>query len=181
MDKVDKINQRLQNKRNNALGSNFEKMINAGCKKYANEEVALITKCPENFTAKSKDKKTGKFYGQFYGKAQPDYIGTLHGGRSILFEAKATTADRINKNAVTANQNKILEESYVLGAFCGVCIFLENKSYFIPWSVWRDMKKLFGRQYILSQDIEQYEAVFNGVLSFLELKSGGFIFDKERV
>lgn len=37
----------------------------------------------------------------------------------------------------------------------------------IPWNVWRDMKEMYGRQYLKPDDIEEYKVKFDGAVHFL--------------
>lgn len=54
-----------------------------------------------------------------------------------------------------------------LGALCGVCICIQDDFFFIPWNVWRDMKEMYGRQYLKPDDIEEYKVKFDGAVHFL--------------
>ena len=163
----DRLRQQYQNKMNNAQGQHFEREILAGCKMYERYKIAVIDKTPEPFrvTKKSRD---GVFTGRFSTTAQPDFQGTLHGGRSIVFEAKRTSKDRITRNVLTDTQMDRLEVHNRLGALCGVCISIQDDFFFIPWRVWRDMKELFGRQYIKADDVEQFRVKFDGAVHFLD-------------
>ena len=84
---------RYQNKVNNAQGHFFESAIKAACALYSDRERADVDKTPEPFRVLEKS-RDGKFKGRFTARAQPDFQGTLDGGRSIVFEAKYTTTDR---------------------------------------------------------------------------------------
>ena len=77
---------------NNSLGQKFETLISYACDEYKRQGVAYIKKTPEPFRVLCKKGK-GQFIGQFGNgqNAQPDYTGTLKGGRSIMCEAKATS------------------------------------------------------------------------------------------
>lgn len=172
------ITKKLRGRSNNQQGKIFERYIEAGCKLYQNEEVAVICKVPEGFRVLKKF-GGGRFSGQFIGKAQPDYSGTLNGGRSIVFEAKHTTKDRIKKDVLTVMQENVLNEHYVMGGFSGVVVGIKERAFFVPWEIWRDMKKKYGRQYLTVNDLEEYEIVYDGVLRFLELKNGKFSFEQE--
>ena len=54
-----------------------------------------------------------------------------------------------------------------------------NDWFRIPWTVWKEMKQVFGRKYITQADVEQYRVKRNlGVMDFLrvsEEKSEGKI------
>ena len=58
---------------------------------------------------------------------------------------------------------KDLEESEQLGALCFVLIcFGFDHVYRIPWSVWRDMKTVFGRKYVIEEDVSKYRVPNKG-------------------
>ncbi|KAF5050622.1 Recombination protein U [anaerobic digester metagenome] len=154
-----------QNAMNNAQGHLFESAILAGCNTYRENGRAEINKTPEPFRVLNKG-NDGMFMGRFTVHAQPDFQGTLEDGRSIVFEAKTTTSDRMKRDVLTAEQQKVLESHMNLGAVTGVCI--EDKFFFIPWKVWRDMKEHFGRKYITANDVEEYRVKFNGSVLFLD-------------
>ena len=153
---AEKIRQQYKNKQNNAQGQHFEREILAGCRMYEQKGIATIDKTPEPFRVTSKNHRTGEFTGRFSTHAQPDFQGTLYGGRSIMFEAKRTGKDRITRNVLTDTQMDVLEKHNRLGALCGVCICIQDDFFFIPWNVWRDMKEMYGRQYLKADDIEEY-------------------------
>lgn len=164
----EQLKRQYKNRMNNVRGQHFENEILAGCKIYEQREIAVIDKTPEPFRVTSKNHKTGEFMGRFSKHAQPDFQGTLYGGRSIVFEAKRTTQDRINRNVLTDTQMDILEAHNRFGALCGVCICIKDDFFFIPWDIWRDMKKMYGRQYLKPEDIEKYKVRFDGAVHFLQ-------------
>ena len=105
----DKLKQQYKNRLNNAQGQHFEREILAGCRMYESHGIATIDKTPEPFRVTSKNHRTGEFTGRFSTHAQPDFQGTLYGGRSIMFEAKRTSKDRITRNVLTDTQMDVLE------------------------------------------------------------------------
>lgn len=163
-----RLRQQYKNRQNNARGQHFENEILAGCKLYERHGIATIDKTPEPFRVTSKNHKTGEFTGRFGKHAQPDFQGTLHGGRSILFEAKQTSKDRIARNVLTDTQMEVLEKHSKLGALCGVCICIQDDVFFLPWNVWRDMKELYGRKYLKAEDIEEYKIWPDDAVHFLQ-------------
>ncbi len=163
-----RLRQQYRNRLSNAQGQRFENEILTGCKMYERHNIAVIDKTPEPFKVTSKNHKTGEFTGRFTKHAQPDFQGTLKGGRSIVFEAKQTTKDRITRNVLTDTQMNVLEQHNRLGALCGVCIGIQDDCFFIPWNVWRDMKEMYGRQYLKAEDIEEYKVRFDGAVHFLQ-------------
>lgn len=163
----EKLKQQHQNKLNNAQGHHFEREILAGCRMYEQHKIAVIDKTPEPFRV-SKKSTNGIFTGRFSTPAQPDFQGTLYGGQSIMFEAKRTSKDRIIRNVLTDTQMDVLEKHNRLGAMCGVCISIQDEFFFIPWNTWRDMKEMYGRQYLKTTDIEEYKVRFDGAVHFLQ-------------
>lgn len=164
----EQLKRQYKNRISNAQGQHFEREILAGCRMYEHHGIATIDKTPEPFRVTSKNHRTGEFTGRFSTHAQPDFQGTLHGGRSIMFEAKRTSKDRITRNVLTDTQMEILEKHNRLGALCGVCICIQDDFFFIPWNVWRDMKEMYGRQYLKAEDIEEYKVRFDGAVHFLD-------------
>lgn len=165
-----KARQQYQNAVNNAQGHHFEGYIKAACTLYAERGRAIIDKTPEPFrvTKKSPD---GIFTGRFTAHAQPDFQGTLDGGRSIVFEAKYTTTDRMKRGALTKTQMETLERHNQRGALAAVVIGIQDSFFFIPWWWWRDMKQQAGRLYVTVTDIEQFRVRFNGSVLFLDYKN----------
>ena len=106
---------RYQNTVNNAQGHFFEDAIKAGCAYYSARGRAEIDKTPEPFRVMEK-LGGGIFKGRFTAPAQPDFQGTLAGGRSIVFEAKHTTTDRLKRDVLTGEQQDTLERHAASGA-----------------------------------------------------------------
>lgn len=159
--------QQYQNKVNNAQGHFFEGAIKAACALYSERERADIDKTPEPFRVLEKF-AGGIFKGRFTARAQPDFQGTLDGGRSIVFEAKYTTTDRMKRDVLTQPQQDALERHARRGALAAVCAGIGNDFFFVPWEMWRDMKQLFGRQYVTAADLERLRVKFNGAVLFLD-------------
>lgn len=148
-------NRSYQSGVNNANGADLEKLIKAACEIYASMDIAEIDKTPEPFMCLKKEGE-GVFTGRFTARAQPDFKGTYKGGRSVVFEAKYTTTDRMSKSVVKGKQLECLERHYALNAIVGVCIGIRDRFYMIPWTVWRNMKEVFGHQYLTQEDAEPY-------------------------
>lgn len=170
-----KVQQIQQNRMNNARGHWFESIIQNACRYYRFNGIAEVDKTPEPFRVTEK-RRDGTFTGRFTALAQPDFKGTLKGGRSIAFEAKYTSTDRMKRSVITDEQMKVLESHHNLGAVVGVCCGIGEDFYFIPWEAWRDMKAIFKRQYVKREDIEKWR--IKGQVLFLdyihqEEKEGG--------
>lgn len=164
------IRTQCRNRLSNAQGQHFEREILAGCGRYKDLGLAVIDKTPEPFRVMKKN-PNGVFTGRFTALAQPDFQGTLKNGRSIVFEAKMTLKDRIQRNVLTDTQMQALEAHEGLGAFAAVCVSISNGFYFIPWEAWRDMKDIYGHQYVTPEQIAEYEVKFDGSVRFLEYKN----------
>lgn len=164
--------QRYQNAVNNAQGHSFEEYIKDGCALYSRQGRAEIDKIPEPFRVMEK-LGGGIFKGRFTARAQPDFQGTLAGGRSIVFEAKHTTTDRLKRDVLTGEQQDALERHHSRGAVAAVCAGIGNNFFFVPWEIWRDMKEHFGRKYVTAANLEPFRVRFNGAVLFLDLKHDG--------
>ena len=115
--------------------------------------------------------RAGRFLACYTKQAQPDYKGILKGGRAINFEAKHTDSDRMTFDRVLTAQALRLSRTEALGGIAFVlCSFSGRCFYRVPWAVWRVMKSLFGRKYIIPADLAEYRVPFAapGVLLFLE-------------
>lgn len=159
----------IQGKRSKAVGEHFEQTIEAACEYYKFMGVAAIKKTPEPMKP-IKDLGSGKFVAYFEKRAQPDFKGTLRGGRAILFDAKHTDSDRIKRDAVSEEQEKDFDTNAKLGAECFVLVSFGFREYYkIPWETFKNMKELFGRKYIKPEEITEYRVAYaGGILRFLD-------------
>lgn len=138
------------------MGQNFEMIIDIALKHYEKRKTAFVQKTPEPMKP-IKDLGNGKFIAHYEKCAQPDYKGILRGGRTIIFEAKHTTSEKIEQSRVTPEQSDYLDTYAELGAVCFVLIGFSMRDFYrIPWSVFREMKSHYGRKYVTRSDIEQY-------------------------
>lgn len=163
----EKLVQQYRNKVNNAQGHFFEDAIKRACAYYSERGRADVDKTPEPFRVMEKS-RDGIFKGRFTARAQPDFQGTLDGGRSIVFEAKYTTTGRMKRDVLTQAQQDALERHHRRGALSAVCVGIGNDFFFLPWLFWRDMKDIFGRQYVTAADLENLRVKFNGAVLFLD-------------
>lgn len=142
----------LQSKR---AGEQFERLIEAALARYAEAGVAEIEKTPEPVKQLRAPNRQGQFLACYIKAAQPDFKGTLAGGRSVVFEAKHTDADRMTFDRVTLEQRQRLRAHSNLGAEAFVMVSFGLRDFYrIPWPVWRDMREIFGRKYITPADLE---------------------------
>lgn len=108
----------------NNRGHDFEEAIRQACLLYANQGRAKVEKTPEPFRVLEK-REGGIFVGRFTAHAQPDFQGTLDGGRSIIFEAKYTTTDAMKRDVLTETQMETLERHHRCGALAAVCVGMQ--------------------------------------------------------
>ena len=148
---------------NRVSGMFFENMIEKALVWHEDRGLMRVRKTPEPMKPIRQVNKQGQFLACYVKKAQVDFSGTLSGGRAIRFEAKQTDTDRFTRDRLTEDQMKDLEESEQLGALCFVLIcFGFDHVYRIPWSVWRDMKTVFGRKYVTEEDVSKYRVPNKG-------------------
>lgn len=156
---------------NNERGRAFEAAIEVACAAYVQTGRAEIEKTPEPFRVARKE-KDGVFVGRFGTHAQPDFKGTLDGGRSIVFEAKYTTTGTMRRSVLTAAQMEKLESHHRKGALAAVCVGIRDNYFFVPWPMWRDMRRLWGKQTVTAADLEPFRVRFNGAVLFLQYVHG---------
>lgn len=159
-----------QGRKNRAEGQMFEAVLDRTFAYYSEKGYALIDKTPEPFKIIKRLEQT-RFIGCFIKRAQPDYKGTIKGGRSVIFEAKYTSTDRITQDRVSDAQWSYMDRATELGARCFVLAgFKSGGIYRIPWPVWSDMKKKFGHKYVTEKDLSEYRISksWNDMLLILE-------------
>lgn len=159
-----------QGKRNRALGLQFEEIINEACDYYRSTGLAYIEKTPEPMRVIGVlNRKMGQFKAVFEKAAQPDFKGTMQGGRAVVFEAKNTETDRIKQDAVTEDQKDAMNLHEAMGALCFVIVCLDNHYYRVPWEKWKTMKEDCGHKYMNAADLHPYTlGTWPGHLRFLE-------------
>lgn len=162
--------QQKQGRKNRAEGQLFEAVLDRTFAYYSEKGYALIDKTPEPFKIIKRLEQT-RFIGCFTRQAQPDYKGTIKGGRTVIFEAKFTSSDRITQDRVSDAQWSYMDRATELGARCFVLAgFKSGGIYRIPWPVWSDMKKKFGHKYVTEKDLSEYRISksWNDMLLILE-------------
>lgn len=167
--KKDPIRQ-WQGRVNKSKGKQFENRLDEAFEYYKSKGYAIVEKTPEPMRP-VKSLGGGRFEAFFEKKAQPDYKGTLKGGRTVLFEAKYTSSDRIDQNRVSTGQVDYLNYHSLLGARCYVVVgFDSGKVYKIPWQDFKNMKSVFGRKYAKENELKGYEVKlsWNGLLMIFD-------------
>ena len=152
------------------MGDHFENMIAASLRWYEDKGAACIEKTPEPMKPLRAPNRQGQFLACYVKAGQPDFKGTLTGGRSVVFEAKHTDSDRIEYSRLTDEQVEKLNTHHKLGAAAFVLVSFGLQDFYrIPWEVWRDMKAIYGRKHIKQPELEPYRVQYiAGVLKLLE-------------
>jgi len=145
-----------QGRKNRAEGQLFEAVLDRTFAYYSEKGYAQIDKTPEPFKIIKRLENT-RFIGCFTKRAQPDYKGTIKGGRTVIFEAKYTGTDRLTQDRVSDDQAYYMDRASALGARCYVLAGFKNGGvYRIPWSDWTNMKEKFGHKYVTEKDLQPY-------------------------
>ena len=166
----------MKGQRNKAAGEYFENMIGASCEWYKKRGVAFIKKTPEPMRPLHPPNQKGQFLACYTKAAQPDFKGTLKGGRSVVFEAKHTDSERIDYGRLTPEQIEDLNSHHELGALTFVLVSVGLQDFFrVPWEVWRDMQRLFGHKHMKLAELEPFrvQAIAGIIKIFDDLENGG--------
>lgn len=142
----------------NEKGHSFESEIDFSCEIYKKSKKVLIQKTPEPFRVLSKS-NSYTFTGVFTKSAQPDYTGTLPGGKSIVLEAKCTTTDRLKQGVLSQEQMEQLKMHMELGALAFVIAKIQNRYFLIPFDRFLHMKEFYNRLYVKPDEIKEYEII----------------------
>ena len=161
----------LRGKINHELGRTFENKVETICQAYEMNNLAKIEKTPEPMKI-LKHIDNGHFETIFTKSAQPDFKGTIKGGKTIVFDAKFTELDRISYGVLSEFQRDALLSYKKLGAEAFVLVgFVSGNMYKIDINTWDNMKEQFGRKYIKEQELEELNFKIpkdkNGVENFL--------------
>lgn len=165
-------NRQLIGKINHGTGENFEIQVEKICKLYEMKKLAKIEKTPEPMKI-LKHIEDGRFESVFTKAAQPDFKGTIKGGKTVVFDAKYTEADRIRYQALSDFQRETLLEYKELGALAFILVgFSDGSIYRIDIETWEGMGENLGRKYIKQEELNNMclEArKINGVIDFLRI------------
>lgn len=157
----------LQSKR---AGEQFEAMIEASLKWYELRGEACVEKTPEPMKPLRAPNRQGQFLACYVKAAQPDFQGTIDGGRSVVFEAKHTDGEKIEYSRLTDEQIEKLSMHHKLGAATFVLVSFGLQDFYrIPWEVWANMKAIYGRKHMKQPECEPYRVQYTArVLKLLE-------------
>ena len=114
------------------LGALWEKRLNAWHSLYRTRGHAWVRKAhPPTIS------KNGRLVRA--GTAHPDYYGTLKGGRSVVFESKATGKERWPLSEVKKHQARDLSREVELGGIAFVALFSSRSQ--VGWVLmWEDIR-----------------------------------------
>ncbi len=157
-------------RRSRAKGKAFEELLDKTFAYYSSKGYAQIDKTPEPMKP-IRSMGQGRFLACYTKAAQPDYKGTIKGGRTVMFEAKFTEHDRILQDAVNDEQTAYMLAAEALGARCYVVAgFSTGAVYRVPFCVWCNMKRIYGHKYVTEEEIKQYQVSksWNDVLLILD-------------
>jgi len=151
-------------------GQFFEELLLSANQYYENKGIAVVEKTPEPMRILKPYDQKGRFVACFAKQAQPDFKGVLRDSSMIIFDAKATDKDRIQRSAVTAEQEECFDRYQKMGAHCFLVITLGfDRFYRIPWEIFRDMKDKFGHKYMDENDLNSFKIPFTyGKVLYLE-------------
>ena len=164
------VERSMRGRQSRINGDYFEGIIDASLRWYEEKGVACIEKTPEPMKPLGPPNKKGQFLACYTKAGQPDFKGTLTGGRSVVFEAKHTDSDKIDYSRLTDEQIEKLSKHDELGAAAFVLVSFGLQDFYrIPWEVWRDMKAIYGRKHLKKKELEQYRVQYiAGVIKLLE-------------
>ena len=135
--------------------------------------LAIIEKTPEPMKI-LKHIENGRFEAVFLTSAQPDFKGTIKGGKTVVFDAKFTESTKISYQALSEHQRQVLTQYDELGAMAFVLVgFADGKMYSVDIKTWNDMQKIFGHKHIKQIELEENQfgvkKMKNGMIDFLRI------------
>lgn len=151
-------------------GERLEALIETSCAYYRNKGIAHIQKTPEPMKPiRAVNRSRGQYLSVFTKKAQPDFAGTLKGGRSVMFEAKHTEATNLPFDRISDVQTHDLTINTKLGAKCFVLVSFGFKNFYaIDWNEWLLLELGLGKKSVNESDLARYKVENrNGRLMFL--------------
>ena len=158
--------------KSNKIGSKFEQKLTEQFEQYRKDKKAYIFKVPTEFVVL---RKGSKIVSAFPKKQSPclDYIGILHNGKSIVFEAK-TTANKTSfplSNIKDYQYNLITEISHYVNNVFFIIEFRElNEIYLVSGKAIQEFKENNTRKSIPYSDFKNIGILMNDldVLKYLK-------------
>lgn len=162
---------RIRGKKAQHIGNIFEKYIEAACIRYRTLGIADIKKTPEPMRPIGViNNNRGWYKAIFEKKGQPDFLGTLKGGRSIMIEAKHTDSKYMRFDRIATHQERDLKSTADLGGLSLILLSYNLKNFYcIEWNDWLRLKNLDSKKKSLKEeDLIDYKIEYkNGVIQFL--------------
>lgn len=158
----------MRGRMNRTEGAEFENLIEASCNFYRARGIAYIEKTPEPFRIE-RSVGGGKFIGHYEKQAQPDFKGTLKGGKTIVFDAKATITDKLQLSVLSDTQKESLETHSALGAQAFILMgYGFKRFYLMPADIFLSAKEINGHKYWTADEAEKMTRAlkFNGMLLY---------------
>lgn len=151
-------------------GGIFESAIEASLRWYELRGEACVEKTPEPMKPLRRPNRQGQFLACYVKAGQPDFKGTLTGGRSVVFEAKHTESEKIEASRLTAEQIEKLRTHHKLGAVAFVLVSFGLRDFYrIPWEVWENMQNIYGHKHMKQTECEPYRVPYvAGVIKLLD-------------
>ncbi|MCK9576275.1 MAG: Holliday junction resolvase RecU [Clostridia bacterium] len=153
----------ITNSKNRRTGASSESMLESMFDYQFKLGNMYIQKTPEP-TKCIKNIGKGKFISIYTGKSQPDFKGTVKGGRCIIIESKHTTTGKIMMSCIDSSKND--EKMYLcnyetMGALCFVAVMFDySNPCMIPFNHFISMKEIYGRKYMTKEECMKF--VWNG-------------------
>lgn len=155
-----KMNKQQQGKTAKRNGKAFEKKLEDIFAMYKEKLLCNIEKTPEpyRYIKPYTNGGGGLFVATFSKSAQPDFKGTLSGGRAVVLEAKSVHNDRFNLAMLTDTELKELIIHDTLGAISGVLVYGQESGfiYFFPCSFIANMQAITGYKHIKLENAEAF-------------------------
>ena len=150
----------------------MEDRVNRGCEIYAEMREAFVEKTPEPMKVLGKAQK-GRFLACFVKSAQPDYKGTIWGGRAFIMEAKHSE-NRLEFERISGEQRTALDTHRFMGAAAYVLMEFEGRdggAFLVPWN---ETRKLMEKgQSCTAKDVGRWRVRSEpGEILFLDKPSG---------
>lgn len=155
-------------------GTHFEMAIERACGYYKQMGIAHIQKTPEPMKQIATiNARLGHFKAHYVKKAQPDFTGTLKGGKSVVFEAKNTDSTNLPFDRINKQQSLDLDYHEFLGARTFLLISFNLKRFYnVPWEDWKWMQENNGKKSVNEDELSEYHIVMHeGIIDFLQVYS----------
>lgn len=169
---IKKPNRQLAGRISHGIGENFETEVENICSIYESKKLAKIEKTPEPMKV-LRHIEDARFEAVFTKAAQPDFKGTIKGGKTVVFDAKYTESDRITYQVLSDFQRETLLKYKELGAIAFILVgFSDGAIYRIDIDTWASMKENFGRKHLKQTELEEMSLRVKetkGIMDFLRI------------